>query len=248
MFTPSSSRIWAALALFTLFSGPSLHALVIAGDSADQQFVGDGTGNFSLQGNSRVGKTSQADPAVPWDFIIPFALPTIPDGETINSATLTVNLEGWISFAAIGPVQLYGINRVNASPTVVFGSDFVDARTPGDNTNAVLLQGDFIPSSEITSTSASEVTSPQVSVDISSYMNNLYDSYDGEPGEFFFLTLAVDVSTVGSGSNNYYVISSANSTTETWRPFITYTTIPEPGVAALLLGAGALVLVRRRRR
>lgn len=219
-------------------------------DVADQQFDSNGGSSWIGQASARVGKTSQADPVVAWDYIMPFALPTIPDGEVITSATLTVNLQGWTSFASIGDVQLFGINRVNASPGVVFASDFVDASNPSANPDAVLLQSDMIPSSAITSTGASNLTEPYTSIDISSYIQNLYDVEGGAAGEFGFLTLAVDVTTVGSSSNNYYDISTANSATTAWQPFLTIETgtVPEPGAYALIAGAAVLGLVALRRR
>lgn len=226
--------------------------VVVPIDVADQQFDSNGGSSWIGQASARVGKTSQADPAVPWDYIMPFALPTIPDGEVITSATLTVNLQGWTSFASIGDIQLYGINRVNAAPGVDFANDFVDARDPGSNANAVLLQSDFVPSSAITSTGGSGLTDPYTSIDISAFVQNLYDVEGGSAGEFGFLTLAVDVDTVGSVSNNYYDISTANSGTPAWQPFLTIETgtVPEPGVYALLAGSLILgiVALRRQRR
>jgi len=191
----------------------------------DQRWTSGGTAEAVGSLSIRVGAPSGNTPRTAWDAVMPFQLPSIPSGEYITSATLKANLEGWTSFAAIGDVQLFGIDRTNASSTTVYASDFVDARTSGANPNAVILQEDFIPSGAKTSTNATGQTLPQTSIDISSFIQNLY-SGGATPGLFGFLTLAVDVDTIPAASsvNNYYVVSSANSTTSAWRPYLTIET------------------------
>lgn len=244
-----TSPIFLSLATFITLSAQA-ETIVVPIDVSDQMYRSTGAPLFVGQSTGRIGQSTGAtDPKEFWDFTLPFALPTIPEGEQITSATLTVNLEGWTSFSVNGDLEAFGINRVNASSTVVFGDDFVVASNPGSNPNAVLLDSSLIPYSAISgSTGASNQTSPHTSVNISSYVQGLYDNEGGVPGDFGFLTLAVNNDLVGSTSNNYYVISTANSATSEWQPYLTIETsaIPEPSTMGFFIACLGALLIRRR--
>lgn len=235
-FTVSSLLLSASLSFAA--------TLVVPVSVDDRQWDGDGIGKFVGQTNVRVGMDSAGDGT---DLVLPFQLPVIPVGEVIVSATLTVNQEGYTSFATMGDAMLYGLGTTSASSATSFAAHYVEGANPSGNADATLIDASFIDfATAIPSSGGVTGLSNTYSGDITSFVTGLYGT--GTAGDFGFLTLAVDITTVGNSANNYYLISTANSGTASAQPVVTIETapVPEPSAAIMILTLGMLSVLRRR--
>lgn len=170
------------------------------------------------------GRTGQWDSnsSVTGVLVLPFALPELPDGETISTATLAINLEGWRNLEqSLGDVDLYGL-RVGKKP-VVLASDFINGELAGDADltdadagdgapeGSALIQDGFLPASEIDNfkmeVNTSSATSEAGSAALGAWIQSLYEG-GAEPGQFVFLALTIDNASQAT-DGSYYLFSTS---------------------------------------
>jgi hypothetical protein len=112
----------------------------VAVDKADQGLCGTGALGWVGQKDVRIGydTTNVLGSA----YVMVFALPTLPDGETIKSATLAINVlapQGVFGGEADWNIDVYGVRASGSSK--VMPADFFE----GDNdTNSTKVIEDFI--------------------------------------------------------------------------------------------------------
>lgn len=219
----------------------------------DYEAVSDGTAASQGVGNDlRIGTTvaSTTTPRLA-SAILPFALPEIPAGEQITSATLSLFVVG--QAVANQPtsamnVDLYGL-PVDAAPF-----DITNTRYFSGENDATLgvskLQTDFLTSTTpgVTETSTTTYTL-RTSVDISSYLIALYEG-GAVAGDFAVLRLSMD-NPDPTLLQRYRIRSSGGTgaaNPEAEKPVLTITTVPEPGAVSLMAAASLGLIARRRRK
>ncbi len=228
------------IAYSSLLAVPNLQAAsVIPGNVSDRAigldtngspvlgFAGD-AGLALADNNADFGKDDLAG-------VLVFELPDL-SGLSISTANLDITAS-WPQFAISGSVDLYGI-RSSSSNAVVLG-DYGFGTT--GNSGDTLLQSDFLVKGPGAQASARFGTDGAGDTAIAGWLTGLYGT-GAVAGDFAFLRLQANTE-----SNNAWNISSADNGTAADRPVLTVQTVPETGTA-ILLGAGALVVVGRRRR
>jgi hypothetical protein len=179
-------------------------------------------------------------------YVIPFQIPTLPAGQVFTSAAFQTQLYGLSG--SPDPADLYGV-RVSASPTVQT-SDYYQGPLDSSST---LIQQDYLTSSSPPRTDAT--TGPFIETTTAgdaalvSYLNAI-DLNGSAAGEYVFLRVSYDDSTIPVGNNAYDLLTEeAGGTYE--KPELIYTSgagVPEPTGLSVLGLVGAAALHRRRRR
>lgn len=240
----------AVLAVFCA-AGSNADLINVTANTADQQLSGDGTLTWVGQTTSRLGfdsVTKKSDV-----IIIPFALPVLPEGESILSASFSINVTLSQSIFGGEPnwnVDLYGI-RAGSTPAAVWASDFYDG--PDDPAHTKLTDN-FIQVIGNTATPTGTYTSSSDS--IAEWLQTFYTG--NTPNQtYVFFRVNPDVAflsyTNASGTqvaSRFLTVATADNATAALRPVLSLTTgvIPEPATVGML-GLGALItlLIRRFR-
>jgi hypothetical protein len=171
-----------------------------------------------------------------------FDLPTIPVGEAIQDANLTLSLtqRGTSNYA----VDLYGLQRTSSSTTVTAGDYF---EGPADAANSLIVDNLADSTTLAGPLSASGAT-------IASFVAQRYASFG--PGhdfegndDFIFVRLNRDTTGPSAGYQPPYGFGAVNSQDSAVRPTLSITTaaVPEPTAIGLTAAALAAVSMRRRR-
>jgi hypothetical protein len=223
----------------------------------DTGIANDGSGNLSLVDTTdyevRIGEYYAPGGEA---YVMPFQLPTLAAGEVITAAQLQTQL--YSIFGTPSDADLYGIGAVG-SPTVSTTANVSTSyyyQGPLDTSNT-LLQADFLtPDSTVrTDPTAGPFVTTNLVGD-AALVTFLNDAEDGgaNAGDYVFLRLSYDATTIPTGNNAYEVLTEdAGGTYE--KPLLTIaeapslTSTPEPTSWALLT-AGLLslgVLGRRLR-
>lgn len=187
---------------------------------SDQDLLSDGTARFVGSPSSRVGLGYGG--TTPSVSVMPFKFPSLPAGQRVTSATLSINIEGWnnLSGAPLRNIDLYGIGIVSSSNFANHPEDYyVDGVAPGSNPDAHLLQDNFVTPADIAGLSGTGTTLPKSSTNFGWFIQALYDG-GAQPGEYGFLTLTHDTALT---LMRYYTFTSANGTTLP-KPVITLVT------------------------
>lgn len=169
-------------------------------------------------------------------YVVAFQLPTLAAGQQFGTASAIIQMYNNAPSGG-GPgvpeeVDLYGLNRADASPNAV-RSDFYLGATP--DPTATLLQVGFIPAVQINAT-----PTPFTSSDISSWLNAEYAG-GLNAGDYVYLRLSAEVA-----PSQMDVLTAESGNT----PIINYTieTVPEPTTIAMVSGGLGLLVVLRRRK
>ena len=171
-------------------------------------------------------------------FVVPFLLPTIASGDKVSTATLTLRHS-----STTGPptfnVDLYGLDRFNASPTLTLADHYVGLL---DGSNTLLDDNFRIPT---------DAAGSFVSFSGASLVGWLNDQYTGGAGgSYVFARLSPDSATLLDGVNQRYRFNTANHGTASYRPTLDITVVPEPSMLVLWLSGlvGFMVFARYRRK
>ena len=112
----------------------------VTADKADQGLYGGGTPGWVGQKDVRVGYDTTNN--MGGAYVMVFALPTLPDGETIKSATLAINVlapQGVFGGEGDWNIDVYGVR--GSSSSKVLPTDFFEGDT---DTNATKVIDNFI--------------------------------------------------------------------------------------------------------
>lgn len=200
-------------------------AATITADVADAQPRSDGGVGQSNNTTMFSGAYYGAGPGlVP---VFPFLLPTLGAGESFDSATITLELASKFSNPTSFNGDIVGLNRIDASPTVL-GADW--------GASGSMLHDDFYTPASPTGVSTSN--------DFTAWLNTQYAG-GANAGNYVFIR--VDAEGHSSGAEAFLVASANHGTLQ--KPTITYTAsaVPEPSSTALL-GLSCLALILRRRK
>lgn len=145
--------------------------------------------------------------------MMPFALPSIPAGKKIKTATLKINMA---NVKGVGIYDLHILNEARTEPTVL-NSDFYVGSFEGSS-NSTPVQSEFITSS----TPVGELLeSNEISAEmLAEFINNLYDN-GAEEGDFIFLR--VNASTDNLTSSDYIEFKSSVTDVVGTEPIISIT-------------------------
>lgn len=187
--------------------GGSTQTTSVDGESTDIGIDGNLGTRWVGENHVRVGNGHSS--TVRSVMVIPFELPALPAGHTVQSATLDLNLEGWSNFGGVlANVDLYGIGVVSSSASANAATTYVDGVNPSSNSDAQILQNNLLTPAMINTSSASSQTIPVTSANFASFVQALYNG-GAQAGEYAFLTLAHDGAIT---DQRYYDLSSADST------------------------------------
>lgn len=209
------ARLFAATLLLSsgfagriLADGPGTRTVVQTVSAQDRLMHSDFTTRGSAEPTARVGRgfpsyTSSC-------MVLPVQLPVLQPGESIASATLSVNIQNWTNwFSHLDNLDLYGIWITNTSAVVNDPDYFVDGANPGAYPYASNLQDNLaVPADISAGPTGSGQTIVKVSDNIGDFFQALYDG-GAQGGEYAFLTLTHDDTL---SSQSYYDLSTADST------------------------------------
>ena len=217
---------------------PGILAAQIITDPSDA-FV-DGTNVVEVGGDwqIRIGNTGGVTSAA----VMAFQLPTLGVGESFDTANLKIvhyystqtdpNQTVNTNFNG----DLFGLTRISATPTIL-GTDF--------SAPATLLQSAFIASTSPGSVDVN--TDPAGDSALVAFLNTQYAG-GANAGQYVFLRISPDATLTGVNDvdNRMEILARGAGDPSEW-PVITYTAVPEPASALLLVGGLALgVLLCRR--
>lgn len=179
------------------------------------------TNNWNAQAGQLV--TDQA-------FIIPFQLPTLGGGDGFLATTLRVML--YLRNVTTFNVDVYGLSRVSASPSIQPSDFFIGA---SDGT-ATLIQEDILTPTSPTMTET--FTDGTGDANLAAWLNTRYAG-GANAGQYVFIRLSADLNP--SGDNRYDILTQ-NAGGATEKPLITYTAGPYTPPDVSVLGLSNLVI------
>lgn len=216
---------------FGLFAQASAQ-IIINADAEDRGLSRTGAagttelGNVSA-GTASVGRLSATQGA---QYIIPFLLPTLGIGETIDTASFSAVIGTGNATSPTISLSLLGIR----STAEVLTSDWLAA--VGSSTT---IMGSFVPANGATPTGTVYTTNAAANTTLTTWLN---DNYVAGQYVFFNLRPSTFYTTVSRAQ-----FATADNTTYN-APQLSLSVIPEPStLSAFALGLGALVLLARRR-
>lgn len=209
----------------------------VLADINDQVAYGDGTGKWVGQASNRIGKEAAAKYNA---FIIPFALPTLSAGESISSASISLNVtqQSVQNGDTAWNIDVYGVRANNSSVVDLNNDAYIGANDGG----ATKVEDNFF--SGLDSSIALGVYSSSAAGEtaLGAWLQTLYTG--SVPNQTYaFLRFNSDDAAMVVG--RYLTVDSGNAGSN--QPALTITTIPEPATLGLVAGfAGAILFIRRR--
>ena len=211
----------------------------ILADGNDQVAYGDGTGKWFGQSENRIGKESTARYNA---FIIPFALPTLSAGESISSASISLNVKsqsGPYGGDTAWNIDVYGVRASNSSVVDLNNDGFIGANDAG----ATKVDDNFFVVDPVSSVALGVHSSSAAGeTALGAWLQTLYTG--SVPNQTYaFLRFNSDDAAMVFG--RYLTVYSGNATSN--QPALTITTIPEPATLGLVGAvAGAMLFIRRK--
>lgn len=175
----------------------------INSSTADQGWRADGTSIWVGQtAENRIGTENLTSQKT--FFIMPFLLPTLPDGHTITNAVLQIETWGSISRNSTISADLCGV-RTSSSATVL-STDISGGTLLVDNW--IALDPSFTAGVKTTSDAA-----------LATYLQGIYDSDPSAAGKYVFLALGPDAAY--TNVTQYIRVYAADYTNSASRPLLT---------------------------
>jgi len=179
-------------------------------------------------------------------IVLPFGL---PDLGAVSNPFLSANFGVQvfqIGAATVTDIDLYAV-RVSPNPAIATTDWYNGAAF---DPTATLIQGSFLtptsPGGSGGSGSPNNFTDATGDANLLGFLNTAYADGAGA-GQFVFLRLSYGSDTFASGWDAYNITVREAGGQGEW-PVITYTSVPEPGAAALAALGSALLLGYRSRR
>lgn len=180
--------------------------VTVAGNTADREVYSDGTMKWVGQADARIGGSKAgADGAL----VFVFALPELPEGETVLDAALTFRLLSYSYYFPQSNADLHGL-PYRASSTVL-ATDFYQGAFGGDPT-AYPLQDDLMVSNEPVGPISTDATG---GANLAAYLAEQYAA-GAQAGNCVFLRVNPD--SVNVADYRYWTVATANNATVTNRP------------------------------
>ena len=217
--------IAAALAAMCLVNSNAYATLVpaITADVRDQEVYATPPHKWFGQNTARSGRGGPG--AENAQLVLPFALPAIPSGEEVVSATLQFNLISVGAHSGLADLNVYGI-RSAGTPNAVDG-DFLDVSSLPSGTE--LIQSSI---ATFTGPLGLKNTSTAADLVLGTWIQSLYDG-GAVPGDYAFISLAVS-DPVATLASRYYTVTTANGASNL--PTLSITSeaasVPEPSSLA----------------
>lgn len=240
-----STRQKSVLLLLTFGSSVSLPATVftIIGDTNDTNIL-SASGGSTWVGQPTLSVGHNSTHGLMSVFHM-FALPAIPAGEVVTSASLSFQLTKVQSFGAdLANGDLFALD-FRSTPSVTIADHYEGSFSGSTDTG---IQDDIITRLSSLGTITTDATG---SANLVSYVNTQI-SNGATSGDFLIFRYNIDDSI--ATSSRYYSIAMADHSTEAFRPVLSLTTqpsviaVPEPSVLGFATGLAGLALLSTRRK
>jgi hypothetical protein len=239
-----AKRILTVFMLSAVFVQADVLTAVLS-DGADQELYGDGTAKWVGQTTARIG----ADAATRQNsYVMPFLLPTLPEGQSITSVSLDITLksQSYVKADGADPVWNIDLYGVRASDSVA-----VDLNNDGymgeNDAAATKIEDNFFEGINLVIAPGDYSTSAAGSIALGDWLQSYYTG--NTPNQTYaFLRLSPDLATLyaDAGGSRYLEIYTGNDGTNAPELIITTGVIPEPATTGMLgVGALAIALIRR---
>lgn len=249
-------RVLGSVAIAMFAMSVTLHAdiIVTTGNDARVRFNGstgvvDQVASDSVS-SIEVGSHGGAANDFSSNFIAPFLLPTLEEGQSFGNANLTFFVTNIDNIAAGSGLSadLYGLDRISASDQVTTADHFEGTPAIPFDTSNTLLQDSLLNDTSVTGLNSTDSSGSQALTD---FLNTQYAG-GANAGQFVFLRInRAEDPTAGT---ERFRIATANNTVGDAFATITFdavsdvAVVPEPSSAAVLIGLSGLVFARRRKR
>ena len=193
----------------------------ITGDSNDRPIFLD-NGQIGSNGTDNVvmGSLDGREVGSMWVF----QLPTLATGATITAADLRLTVASTPASTAKYDMNLYAVTTRSSAGVIV-----------DDYTGGTLLQTDFITDASSLSAGNLLTTNTTAAAGLATFLNDAYANGTAG-GDYVFLRLHADwFGTIPASGSSFLRISSSENATESVRPLLLLTMVPEPSSLLLLL-------------
>jgi len=177
----------------------------------DASILPDGSGRPTNESVTRVGRRKSGTDN--YALAMAFALPDLKGG-TIQSAELSINVDGWSNSGGLENLDLYNSALFDYMPGVKDASLYVDGSNP-TNPDMLLVSDDFVEKADASANGFGWFDS----VDLTSEIEDIYLS-GAQPEAYTFFTLTNDQ--YPTQGYSYYRVNTADTSTP---PTLTITTV-----------------------
>jgi hypothetical protein len=193
-----------------------LTTVVVTGAPQDQAV--NSVGGFKFIGDQSVRVGDNGTNANEQAWVIPFQVPTIPTGQGVTSASLSVWLQSiGNATSVVGGVDVYGLGW-RTSPTIL-ASDYFEGAYNTDGTDATAVQNNIMLNNTPVGTISTNSTGNTA---LTNYIKAQIAA--GAPaGSYIFLRFNAQSN---QSTSRFWVMSSSDNATTTQRPALTITYNP----------------------
>jgi hypothetical protein len=234
--------LMAASVAAVLFAGRPATALVLTGNTADEE-RNEQVGSAGFAGATfRAGSSGSFGGGRNGIFMFDLT-PFINSGDPLASADLQLTLSTVTGTPAFN-VDLYGVGFAASATDDPAESDYYEGAYNGDTTNTtnlLAIQDDFLAASPTPAAGSVHATNPSGDSQLLAFLNSRPAG-----ANFAFFRISPDVNT--NSTTVGFNFHSADATNDAFRPKLALNEqVPEPGALAGGLACAAAAMLRRRR-